>query len=149
MLIKKINEDFKESMKNKDAIRTSTISFLRSELINLSINQKKKVEEIEDKDVIAVLRKLAKQRNDSIEQFKKGNRQELADKETKELEILKSYLPQEMPEEELSKIIEEVVSLVGASTMKDMGKVMKELVPKVAGRADNSMISKLVKEKLS
>lgn len=148
MLVKKINEDFKTAMKSKDKVKVSTLSLLRSELNYSAINSKQKTEDLKDSDVVAVIRRSVKQHNDSIEQFKKGNRAELMEKEAKELEILKTYLPKEMSEEELEKIIEEVIAAAGASSIKDMGRVMKDLVSKVAGRADNSLVSKLVKEKL-
>jgi hypothetical protein len=96
-----------------------------------------------------VIKKQIKQHQDSIEQFQKGNRQDLADKETKELEILKSYLPPELTVEEIKKIIEEVVALTAAHDMKDMGKVMKEITAKITGRADSKLVSDLVKERLS
>ena len=143
----KIFNDYKEAMKNKDAVKSSTLSFLRAEVMNAAIEKKKKV--LDDNEVITVIKKQIKQRRDSIEQFKKGNRQDLADKETKELEILKSYLPPELPVEEIKKIIEEAIALTGAQDMKDMGKVMKEITAKIAGRADGKLVSDLVKERLS
>ena len=111
--------------------------------------EKKRGEKLEDTDVIVAIKKQVKQRQDSIEQYGKGGRQDLVDKETKELEILKSYLPQEIPAEELKKIVAETVKSVNAASMKDMGNVMKALMPKVAGRADNKMVSELVKNALS
>jgi len=147
MLEDKIMEDFKSAMKNKDALKVSTLSFLRSQLKNVAIDKKK--DKLEDGDVIAVIKKQIKQRQDSIENFKTGNRLDLAEKEQNELNILKSYLPQELPQEELEKIIGDIVKETGASTMKDMGKVMKELTPKIAGRADNKLVSELVRKKLA
>jgi len=147
MLEEKILNDYKEAMKNKDALKVSTLSFLRAQFMNLVIEKKKK--SLDDIDCIAVIKKSVKQHQDSIEQFKQGNRQDLVDKETKELEILKSYLPPELAEEEIKKIIEEAVSLTGAKDIKDMGKVMKEVTAKIAGRADSKLVSELVKAKLS
>ena len=147
MLEEKIFNDYKEAMKNKDTAKSSTLSFLRAEVINVAIEKKKKA--LDDNEVITVIKKQIKQRQDSIEQFKKGNRQDLADKETKELEILKSYLPPELPLEELKKIIEEAVALTSAQDMKDMGKVMKEITAKITGRADSKLVSDLVRERLS
>lgn len=146
MLEEKILQDYKEAMKNKDTVKSSTLSFLRAELMNVAIEKKKKA--LDDHEVITVIKKQIKQHRDSIEQFKKGNRQDLADKETKELEILKSYLPPELPLEELKKIIEEAVALTGAQDMKDMGKVMKEVTAKIAGKADGKLVSDLVRERL-
>ena len=147
MLEEKILNDYKEAMKSRDALKSSTLSFLRAEMINLAIAKKKKV--LDDNDTIAVIKKQIKQRQDSIEQFSKGNRQDLADKESKELEILKAYLPPELPTEEIKKIIEEAVALTAAQGMKDMGKVMKEAGAKIAGRADGKLVSDLVRERLN
>ena len=143
----KIFNDYKEAMKNRDTLKSSVLSFLRAAMINVGIEKKKK--SLDDNDVIAVIKKQVKQHQDSIEQFQKGNRQDLADKETKELEILKSYLPPELPAEEIKKIIEEAIVLTGAQDMKDMGKVMKEVTAQIAGRADGKLVSDLVKERLS
>lgn len=147
MLEEKILNDYKEAMKSKDALRSSVLSFLRAEMINAAMAKKKA--KLDDSEVIPVLKKQIKQRQDSIEQFTKGGRQDLADKEAKELEILKAYLPPEMPAEEIKKIIEEVVVSTGALGPKDMGKVMKEVAAKVAGLADGKLVSDLVKERLS
>jgi len=143
----KIFNDYKEAMKNRDTLKSSALSFLRAAIINVAIEKKKK--NLDDNDIIAVIKKQVKQHQDSIEQFQKGNRQDLADKETKELEILKSYLPSELPVEEIKKIIEEAIALTGAQDMKDMGKVMKEVTAKIAGRADSKSVSDLVRERLS
>jgi len=147
MLEDNILEDFKNAMKNKDALRVSTLSFLRAQLKNVAIDKKK--DKLDDIDVIAVIKKQIKQRQDSIENFKTGNRLDLAEKEQNESDILKLYLPQELSKEELEKIIAEVISATGANTMKDMGKVMKELTPKMAGRADNKLVSELIRAKLT
>jgi len=147
MLEEKILNDYKNAMKDKDTLKSSTLSFLRAELMNLAIEKKKKA--LEDIDVIAVIKKQIKQHQDSIEQFTKGNRQDLADKETRELGILKSYLPAELPAEEIKKIIEEVITVTGAAGPKDMGRVMKEANAQIAGRADGKLVSDLVKERLN
>jgi len=147
MLEEKILLDYKEAMKAKDNLKSSVLNFLRAEMINVAIAKKKK--SLEDNDCIAVIRKQLKQRQDSIEQFKQGNRQDLADKETKELQILKSYLPEELSSEELGKVIEEAIQSTQAGGLKDMGKVMKEVNAKVAGRADGKLVSDMVKVKLS
>ncbi len=147
MLEEKILNDYKKAMKARDQIRSSTLSFLRSSLANAAIEKKKK--KLEDKEVISVIKKQVKSHLDSIEQFKKGNRQDLVDKETKELEILKSYLPPELSAEEIKKVIEEVITELGVSDIKDMGKVMKELMPKIGGQAEGKTVSNLVRERLS
>lgn len=147
MLEEKIVNDYKEAMKNKDSLKSSVLSFLRAQLINTALEKKKNT--LDDGEVIAVIRKQIKQRQDSIEQFTKGNRLDLADKETKELEILKLYLPQELSTDEIKKIIDEALSVTGASGIKDMGRVMKEVAVKVAGKADGKLVSDLVREKLT
>lgn len=147
MLEEKILDDFKKAMKDKDAVKVSTLSFLRSELKNAAIDKRKK--ELDDSEVSAVIKKQIKQRQDSIEKFKQGSRQDLADKETKELEILKSYLPQEVSEEEIIAAVDEAIKTTAAGGPQDMGKVMKELLAKFAGRADNKLVSQIVKVKLA
>ena len=147
MLEEKIFNDYKEAMKNRDTLKSSVLSFLRAAMINAAIEKKKK--NLEDNDAIAVIKKQVKQRQDSIEQFQKGNRQDLADKEIAELAVLKAYLPEELSSDEIKKIVEECVVLTGALGMKDMGRVMKEANAKIAGRADSKMVSDLVRERLS
>lgn len=147
MLEDQLSKDYIEAMKAKDSVRSSTVSFLRAQVKNVRIE--KKLEKLEDADVIAVIKKQIKQRQDSIEQYSQGGRQDLADKETAELNILKSYLPKEMSKEELRKIIEETMKETQAVTMKDMGKVMKAVGEKIAGRADNKQVSELVKQALA
>jgi uncharacterized protein YqeY len=146
MLEEKILNDYKEAMKARDTLKSSVLSFLRADMINLAIAKKKKV--LDDGEVISVIKKQIKQRQDSIEQFKNGNRPDMADKETKEREILKTYLPPELSADEIKKIIEETISVTGAKEMKDMGRVMKEVTAQIAGRADGKLVSDLVKERL-
>lgn len=147
MLEEKLMQDYKEAMKSRDALKTSVLSFLRAEMINVAMAKKKN--KLDDPDVVSVIRKQIKSRQDSIEQFTKGNRQDLADKEIKEMEILKSYLPKELAESEIKKIIEEAIALTAAGDMKDMGKVMKEVTAKIAGLADPKLVSDLVRARLS
>ncbi len=147
MLEEKVLNDYKEAMKARDALKISVLSFLRAEMKNAAIARKK--DSLDDNEVIAVIRKQVKGRQESIEQFKKGNRQDLADKESQELEILKSYLPQELPEDEIKKIIEGVIVETGAQGMKDMGKVMKEVAAEVCGKADSKLVSDLVRQRLA
>ena len=147
MLEKKINQDYITAMKAKDSLRSSTLNFLRAQLKNILIE--KRVESLDDQDVVTVIKKQVKSRQDSIEQYTQGGRQDLVDKETAELAVLKEYLPEEMPEEELKKLVNEAVAEIGASSMKDMGQVMKVVIEKSEGRADNKVVSGLVKEKLA
>jgi len=147
MMEERILSEYKEAMKNRDTLKSSVLSFLRADMINAAVAKKK--DKLDDNEVISVIRKQIKQRQDSIEQFNKGNRNDLAEKEIKELEILKAYLPAELSPDEIKKIIEEVILSVGAKDIKDMGKVMKEVVAKAAGQADGKLISDLVKERLT
>ncbi|MFH1889233.1 MAG: GatB/YqeY domain-containing protein [Candidatus Omnitrophota bacterium] len=147
MLEDKIFSDYKEAMKSRDALKSSVLSFLRAAMMNAALEKKKK--NLDDADCIVVIKKQVKQRQDSIEQFQKGNRQDLVDKEAKELDILKAYLPEELPEDEVKKIIEESILSTAACGIKDMGRVMKEVTAKIAGRADSKSVSDLVKERLS
>jgi len=147
MLSDRIDSEFKQAMKDKAAVKVSTLSFLRSQLKYVAID--KKTEKLEDADVVTVIKKQMKQRQDSIEQYEKGNRPELASKEKEELVILKSYLPEEMSLADLEKIVAEVITATGAQGMKDMGKVMKEVGAKTAGKADNKAVSDVVKKSLS
>lgn len=147
MLEDKILNDYKEAMKSKDTLKSSVLSFLRADMINVAVAKKKT--KLDDSEVIPVIKKQIKQRQDSIEQFSKGGRIDMAEKEKKELEILKTYLPPELSTEEIKKIIEEGVASTGAQDMKDMGKVMKEVNARVAGQADGKLVSDLVRERLA
>lgn len=148
MLKKKFQEELKQSMLARDTLKTSVLRLLLS-AINYYEIQKGLGYEATDEDVITVIQKEAKQRRDSIEQFTLGERQELADKETKELEILQTYLPQQMSEEEIKSIVKQTIQEIGATTIADMGKVMAALMPKVKGKADGGLVSKIVKEELT
>ena len=143
----KISQDYIQAMKARDTLRSSTLNFLRAEIKNAKID--KRVETIADADVITVIKKQVKQRQDSITQFRAGSREDLAVKEEQELRILQSYLPAAMPLESLKAVVDEVIKSSGAVSMKDMGKVMKEVLAKVAGQADSQAVSALVKERLS
>lgn len=146
-LEERIAADYKESMKARDQLKTQTISFLRSEMKYSAIDKKK--DKLDDADVLQVVKKLIKQRQDSIAQFERGGRQDLADKEKKELELLKCYLPEELSEADLARVVDEVSSELGAATMKDMGRVMKEVMARTKGAADSKLTSDLVRKKLS
>lgn len=146
-LEEQIDKDYIQAMKARDTARSSALSFLRSQIKYARIELK--TERVEDKEVIVVLKKQIKQRQDSIDQFTQGGRTDLVAKEEQELAVLKSYLPAEMSAQEISSIIKEVIKTTGAASIKDMGKVMKEAGVQLAGRADNKMVSELVKAELS
>jgi len=142
----RITEDMKTAMRARDKERLGTIR-----LIQAAIKQKEVDERIEldDSQVLAVLDKMVKQRRDSIEQFSKAGRQDLADKETAELAIIQEYMPAALSEAEVLAIIDEVISATGAASPRDMGKVMGALKPRLQGRADMGSVSGLVKSRLS
>lgn len=145
-LSEQVMSDFKEAMKSKDTVRVSVLSFLRAQMNYAALDKKKDI--LDDAEIIGVIKKLVKQHQDSIEQFTKGGRLDLAGKEEKELQVLKGYLPQEMSAEELSGIIDAAVKDVGAAGIKDMGKVMKEVMARTAGRADGKTLSEKVRARL-
>ena len=147
MLEEKIMNDYKDAMKNKDSLKSSVLSFLRAQMMNTVIEKKKKA--LDDAEVVSVIKKQIKQRQDSIEQFTKGNRLDLADKEKGELEILKSYLPEQISPEELARIIDETIADLGAAGMKDMGRVMKEVSAKAGPSLDSKQASDMVRGRLS
>ena len=147
MFEEKIMQDYKEAMKARDSVRSTVLNFLRAEFKNVAIAKKKDV--LDDDEAAAIIKKQIKQRQDSIDQFEKGGRNDLAEKEVKEMVILKAYLPAELPVEEIKKILEEVVVATGALSMKDMGKVMKEANAKIAGKADGKLVSDLVRQRLT
>lgn len=149
MLKQKLQEELKQSMLAKDSLRTSVLRMLLSALNYYEIQKGGAGYEATDEDVLAVIQKEAKQRRDSIEEFKKANRPELVEKEEKELEMLQVYLPQQMSEEEIKTLVNEAISQTGAKTMADIGKVMGTLMPKVKGKADGNIVSKIVREELN
>ena len=134
LLTEKIEQDLKTALKEGDRLRVETIRFLRAFLINLAIS--KKVEKLEDADVLEVISKLVKQHQESIEGFSKGNRQDLVAKETKELEILRSYCPPQASREEILNWIQVAIRESGAKGIRDLGKVMKILMPQTKGKAE-------------
>lgn len=141
----KIAEDLKLAMKNSDKFRLSVLRMLKSALQLEAISKK---HELSDDEVLSVLKKQVKTRKDSIEEFSKYNKTEEVAKLEQEIEILNTYLPEEMTPEEISKIIDEVFSELNPTSMKDMGKVMKELNTKITN-ANMSLVSNMVKERLS
>ena len=145
----KLQEELKQSMLAKSELKTSVLRMLLSAINYYEIQKGGAGYEASEEDVLSVIQKEAKQRRDSIEQFKNAGRQELADKEQKELEMLEVYLPEQMSEEEVKKFVKDAITQTNASTIADMGKVMNYLAPKTKGKADGSFVSKLVRESLS
>jgi uncharacterized protein len=149
MLKQKIQDELKQAMLSRDILRTSVLRMLKSAITYYEIQKGGAGYEASDEDVLSVIQKEAKQRRDSIEEFKKANRQELVDKEVKELEMLQIYLPKQMPEEEVKSLVKEAINQTGAKAITEMGKVMAVLMPKIKGKADGNLISKLVKSELA
>ncbi len=148
MLKQQLQEELKQSMLARDILKTSVIRMILSAINYYEINKGGAGYEASEEDVMSVLQKEAKQRKDSIDQFQKAGRQELVDKETAELKLLEVYLPEQMSEEEIKKLVIETISQTGAKTPADMGKVMGVLMPKTKGKADGSLVSKIVREAL-
>lgn len=141
----KILQDMKASMKSGDKLVVQTLRMVRSQFKNAAIASG---EELTEEDLMVVLSKEAKRRKDSQTMYLEGGRQDLADQEARELEIISSYLPKAMSEDELSQIIDEAVTATGAQSMKEMGKVMGFIMPKVKGKADGTIIQEMVRKKL-
>jgi uncharacterized protein YqeY len=146
-LEERMDADLKEALKAKDAIRVSTLRMVKAAMKNLAIE--KRAEKLEDMDAIGIISRQIKQHRDSIEQFAKGNRQDLVDKEKAELAILESYLPKQLPAEELKAIVRSAIESTGAKGRADMGKVMKAAMEEAKGAADGKMLSQMVSEELA
>ena len=136
-------------MREKNAIKLGVLRMLKAALMNATIEKGGADSKLTDAEAAQVIRKQVKQRQDSIESFEKGGRAELAAKEKEELSILQSYLPQAMSTDEISKVVQETITEVGASSKAQMGAVMKALKAKVAGRADGKTLSAEVQRQLS
>jgi len=145
-LEERLFEEMKQAMKTNDKIRLSTIRMIRTAIKNKEIEQRKK---LDDEVILKVIQGMVRKAEESIEQFKIGGRMDLVEKETKEMEILKSYLPKPLSQEELIKIIDQTIEETHATSLKDLGKVMKSIMPKLGGKADGALINQLVKERLS
>lgn len=146
MLIEKLKADMIDAMKKKDKETLTVIRMVKAALDKERIDKKV---EINDELLISVVNKQVKLRNDSIEEFKKGNREDLIEKTTKEIEILKKYLPEQLKKEEVEKIIDDIIKDVDANNIKDMGKVMKEVSSKVNDRYNMKEVSDIIKSRLN
>jgi len=149
MTKQQLKEELKQSMLAKNAEKTSTLRMAISALGYYEIEKGGAEYEATEEDVQTVIQKQAKQRRDSIEQFKAANRPELVEKETRELELLENFLPKQMDEEEIQKLVDEAIAQTGATSASDMGKIMGVLMPKVKGKADGGLVSKLVNVRLN
>ena len=144
---KQIVADLTAAMKAQDAAKTSTLRMVKAAMMNRQIE---KGSELDDEEMQKLLRSLVKQRRDSIEQYEKAGRQELVDKEQAEIDVIETYLPQAASQEEIEQVVAAVIAETGASSMKDMGKVMKAAQAALAGKnADGKLVSEVVKSKLN
>ncbi len=141
-----ISEDMKVAMRAKDAERLGTIRLLQAAIKQREVDERI---ELTDADVIAVIEKMLKQRKDSIAAYESANRTDLADVEKAEVAVLQTYLPQQLSEQEISDVLDKVVTDTGATSIKDMGKVMAAIKPLVAGKADMGKVSGLIKARLA
>lgn len=145
----KLQEELKQSMLAKNETKTSVLRMLLSAINYYEIQKGGAGYEASEEDVLSVIGSQAKQRRDSIEQFKSAGRQELVDKEQKELELLETYLPAQMNEEEVTKLVREVISETQATSLADIGKVMGALMPSIKGKADGNLVNNIVKKELT
>ena len=149
MLKQKLQEELKQSMLSRNEVKTSVLRMLLSAVNYYEISKGGAGYSATDEDVLSVVQKEVKQRKDSIEQFQMAGRQDLVDKETKELELLQKYLPEQLNEQALKTLISQTIKEVGATSMADMGKVMGALMPKIKGKAEGGTVARIVKEELS
>jgi uncharacterized protein len=144
--LERINGDLMIAMKNKEAERLSTLRMVKTAIKNREIE---KMAPLTDEEAIKLLQSLVKQRRDSIEQYQQGGRQELAEKEAAEIKIIEEYLPAALDESAITKIVEEAIAQSGASSMKDLGNVMKNVMARLAGQTvDGKLVNQIVKSRL-
>ena len=146
-MLERITNDIKEAMKSKDTLKLQTLRMLKGSIDLERIN--KKLEKVSDEDIIVIIGKQIKTRKESIVEFEKGNRQDLIDQTNEEIKILSSYMPEQLSEEEIIDIIDNIIKEVNATSIKDMGSVMKEASSKLKGKADMSLVSSIIKNKLN
>ena len=144
-LKQKLQEDLKSSMKNKDNTKKSVVTLIRASIKQFEVDNRV---ELDDSQVIDIIAKLLKQTKDSLNEFKKAGREDLATQAEAEIEVLKEYLPQQLSEEELNEIVIATISEVGATSMKDMKQNNSSIMPKLKGRADGKLINELVRKNL-
>ena len=145
-LSERINSDMINYMKSKDSFSLGVVRMVKGAIQLEKINLKR---ELNDDEVVAVIAKQIKMRNDSISEFEKGNRTDLVDQYQKEIDILKKYMPEQLSEEDILKIIDEAFASINPTGPKDMGLIMKEISPKLKGRADMGKVNALIKDKLA
>ncbi|GAM15224.1 GatB/YqeY domain-containing protein [Mesobacillus selenatarsenatis] len=146
-LLERLNTDMKQAMKNKEKDRLTTIRMVKASLQNEAIKFGK--QELSEEEELTVLSREVKQRKDSLQEFEKAGRQDLVEKIQTELKHVEVYMPQQLSEEEVTAIVKEAIAETGAASKADMGRVMAVLMPKVKGKADGSLVNKLVQQHLS
>ena len=144
-LLGKLNDDMKQAMKDKDKLKLSVIRMVKASVKNEEINQG---HELSEDQVLALLNRELKQRRDSLQEFEKAGREDLAEPTRAEIEVLLTYLPKQMDEAEVRQIVQETIEQTGASSKKDLGRVMGAIMPKVKGKADGTLVNKIVQELL-
>ncbi|TJX14730.1 GatB/YqeY domain-containing protein [Tissierella creatinini] len=145
-LKEKLMEDLKYSMKNKDTIRKNTVTMVRAAIKQVEVDQRR---DVPDEEILEIISKQVKEKRFAIEEFKKGSRQDLVDLTEKEIEILLEYLPKQLTEEEVEAIVIEIIKEINATSMKDIGLIMKAVMPKVKGKTDGNIVNKVVKKVFS
>ncbi|MDR7870181.1 MAG: GatB/YqeY domain-containing protein [Tissierellaceae bacterium] len=139
-------EDLKDSMKNKDTIRKNTITMVRAAIKQREVDERI---DLTDEDVLDIISKQVKEKRAAIEEFKRGNRQDLVDLTNDEIDILLKYLPKQLSEEEVEIIVTEVIKEINATSMKDIGMIMKTVMPRVKGRTDGNIVNKVIRKILN
>ncbi len=149
-LKERINQDIKTAMKSKDKIRLETVRSIKKLILEKEVSVRPSGQDtLTEEQELEILSRLAKQRKESIEQYQQGGREELAAQEAQELAILEEYLPKPLSDEEVSKVIEQILAEVGATSLKDMGKVMGPVMEQLKGKAEGKKVQEMVKAKLS
>lgn len=145
-LSERLNDDMKQAMKDQNKFRLSVLRMIRSSIKNLEIERRRP---LDDQEVLDILNRELKQRKESLQEFEKAGRNDLADTLKAEIEIIAEYMPKPLSEQELESIVKQTIAEVGASSKADMGKVMGALMPKVKGRADGKLVNQLVQQLLA
>jgi uncharacterized protein YqeY len=145
----KVNEDIKEAMRSKEAVKLSTLRILKNAIGFTAVQNGSSDKTLPDSDVMVIIRKQISMRQDAVNQFTTGNRMDLVEKEKAEIDVLKTYLPPEMELSELENIVDGVILELGATSKKEMGNVMKKVLALVNGRADNKTVSSTISQKLT
>ena len=146
MLKEQLMQDLKDAMKEKDTIKKDTVQMVRAAILQI---EKDKAIAVDDSKIIEIIAKEVKGKKDALVEFEKGGRQDLIDQTNSEIEILSRYLPKQLSKEEIKEIVKKIVSEIGATSMKDMGTVIKTVGARTQGRADMSQVSQIVKERLN